>query len=94
MATSAVIFSIIVFFIWSFIPVSGYFVAKLLKANGYLNNYCLLATGMIIAGIENSLFYFDILTYEQSIIGVLVVFILFFISAYISFGKCKGREIN
>ncbi|GHE77192.1 hypothetical protein [Thalassotalea profundi] len=90
MATSAVIFSIAVFFIWAFIPVSGYFLAKLLKADGFMHKYSLLILGIVIAMIENSLFYLDILRYDQSLIGILVIFILFFISAYISIGKSQN----
>lgn len=91
MATSAIVFSIVVFLIWSFIPVTGYFLAKLMKANGYLSKRLLFGVGVLIAIIENSLFYLHILTYEQSFTGTFVVFILFFISAYIS---VSNKHIN
>ena len=87
MATSAAVFSIIVFIIWSFIPVTGYFLARLLKANGNLNKYLLFFTGGLIAIIENGLFHLNILTYEQSFTGTSIAFLLFFISAYISHSK-------
>lgn len=87
LAPSVILFSLTVFIIWTFIPVTGYFIAKLFKAGGYLNKYALFIAGVLIATIENSLFHFKILTYEQSYIGVIFVFVLFFITAYISIGK-------
>lgn len=88
MANSAIIFSLVVFFIWSFIPVSGYFIAKLLpknlKAKGNLNQLSLLVIGAGIAAIEKLFFYFNIFTYEQGFINTLSIFILCFCVAYIS----------
>lgn len=80
---SAIIFSIAVVFIWSFIPFVGYWLAKLLKANGQASKYVLFVFGIGIGFIENSLFYFEILTNKQNTIGTFLVFILFFIIAYI-----------
>ena len=84
-------FSIVVVFLWSFIPFIGYWVAKLFKANGKTSKYTLLVFGIGIGIIENSLFYFNCLTNEQSIIGTIIVFFLFFIVAYISTNK---TEVN
>ena len=93
MATSAIIFSIIVFFLWSFIPVSGYFVAKLLpnkiRGKGYLNRFGLFSAGALIALLENGLFHFNVLHYEQGLLNTFIFFTLFFVLSYISLGKPK-----
>ena len=83
MPFSAVVFSIVVFFIWTFIPFSGYCLAKLCKANGNLNNITLFFIGIIIGAIDKGLFHFKVLTQEQNIIGTLIIFSLFFATAYI-----------
>lgn len=76
-------------FIWSFIPVVGYWLAKLLKANGQASKYLLFIFGVSVGLIEDSLFYFDLLTAKQNTIGTLIVFILFFIIAFISINNIK-----
>jgi len=86
---SAIFFSIVIVFIWSFMPIVGYWLAKLLKANGQANKYMLFIFGVGVGLIENSLFYFEILTYKQNAIGTFVVFILFFIIAYIPTNKTE-----
>ena len=45
-------------YIWSFIPMLGYLLAKLLKANGNLNKYCLFAFGAGVGLIENGFYFF------------------------------------
>ena len=84
---SAIIFSIIIVVIWSFIPFIGYCLAKLLKAKGTISKYISFIFGFGIGIIENSLFYFDFLTNKQTIIGTSVAFFLFFTAAYISTKK-------
>jgi hypothetical protein len=81
---SAMIFSVVVVLIWSFIPFIGYLLGKLVKASSYVNKYVLFAFGVSVGLIENSLFYFNFLTTEQSSIGMLLVFIMFFFIAYFS----------
>lgn len=93
MSISALFFSVVVVLLWSFIPVVGYLLAKLLKANGKVDKYILFIFGFAIALIEKSLFYFEFLTKEQVTIGTLVAFILFFIVAYISTNKTV-KQIN
>ncbi|MBL4900126.1 MAG: hypothetical protein JKX76_10900 [Colwellia sp.] len=88
-ALSAIFFSIVVVFIWSFIPFVGYWLAKLLKANGQASKYALFVFGIGVGLIENSLFYFELLTSKQNTIGTFLVFILFFIIAYISLNKTE-----
>lgn len=89
MPISAVFFSIVVFFIWSFVPVSGYWLAKLCKAGGQASSTALFVFGASIGLLEKGLYYFAILTKTQNTIGTLIVFILFFAVAYISINKVK-----
>lgn len=86
---SAMFFSIIIVFIWSFIPFVGYWLAKLFKAKGKASQFILFIFGIGIGVIENSLFYFDFLTNKQTFIGTFVAFFLFFIVAYISTNKTE-----
>ncbi|KGK00379.1 hypothetical protein [Thalassotalea sp. ND16A] len=86
-ALSALFFSLIVFVLWTFIPMLGYLLALLCKANGNLNRYALLAFGAITGSIENALFYFDLLSYEQNWFATFTVSLLFFIIAFISVNK-------
>lgn len=88
---SAMFFSIVVFFLWSFIPMLGYLLAKLLKANGNLNKYFLFGFGAGAGLIENGLYYFDILTHDENVIVTLLVCLLFFICAFITLDKRKFR---
>ena len=88
-AMSAMIFSIVIVFIWSFIPFVGYWLAKLFNAKGTASKYMLFIFGLGIGAIENSLFYFDFLTNKQTIIGTFVAFFLFFVVAYISTNKTE-----
>jgi hypothetical protein len=94
MSVSALFFSVIVVLFWSFIPVVGYLLAKLLKANGKVSKYFLLTLGVAIALIEKSLFYFEILTKNQVLIGTFVAFVLCFIVTYISTNKTANKQIN
>jgi hypothetical protein len=89
---SAIIFSTIVVLIWSFIPVIGYWLAKVFKANGKAGNLTLYAFGLCVGLIENSLFYFDFLTQKQMSWGILIAFALFFICGYISINNTKHQD--
>lgn len=64
----------------------GYWLAKLFKANGQASQYYLFGFGLAIGLIESSLFYFDWLTNSQGGVGTFIVFVLFFIVAFISIG--------
>lgn len=81
---SAMFYSLIVVLIWSFIPFLGYGVAKLLNANANADKYSLFSFGVGIGLVEGGLFYFDILTNDQSTIGTFIVFLMFFVVAYFS----------
>lgn len=89
---SAMFYSFIVVFIWSFIPFLGYGIAKLLNANANADKYRLFSFGVGIGLVEGGLFYFDILTNDQSTIGTLIVFILFFIVAYFPRSKAVNNH--
>jgi hypothetical protein len=93
-APSAMFFSLVVFVIWSFIPVLGYFFAKMLGAKGYANKVTLLISGVTIALIENSLRYFNILNDKQLNIGTAIVLLLFFLVAYLPLNKQKTVSIQ
>ncbi len=86
-APSAIFFSLIVFIIWSFIPVLGYFFGKMLGARGLANNITLFIAGIVVALIENGLTYFNILNDKQFNIGAAVVLVLFFFIAYLPLNK-------
>jgi len=82
-APSAIFFSLIVFAIWSFIPILGYAFAKATDAHGHTNRVTLLLAGISIALIENGLTYFNLLTQQQHNIGTAIVFLLFFLCAFL-----------
>lgn len=88
-ATSSVFFSLVVFVIWSFIPILGYEIAKFVGAHGHSNRLTLFISGIIIALIENSLVFFNLLNNKQYNIGTTIVFLLFFLVAYIPRKKQK-----
>lgn len=82
-AASAIFFSLVVFAIWSFVPTLGYAFAKAIGAHGHSNKVTLLVVGIIIALIENSLTYFNVLNDQQHYIGTTIVFVLFFFCAFL-----------
>jgi hypothetical protein len=87
LAASAVLFSIVVFLIWSFIPMLGYILAKALGAKGYVNKIPLLLCGVIIGLSENALTYFNLIAEKQYNIGTALVFILCFVIAYLPLNR-------
>jgi hypothetical protein len=86
-APSAIFFSLVVFAVWSFIPVLGYFFAKMLGAPGHKSKMVLLVMGITIALIENGFTYFNILTDKQFNIGTALVLLLFFLIAYLPLNR-------
>ncbi|TWX59560.1 hypothetical protein [Colwellia hornerae] len=94
LALSAFVFSIVVFLIWSFIPVLGYLLAKLIGAKGRSNGYILFIIGIGVGLLENALFYFNILTPYQGDMGTLIVMGVFFITAYFSFKTPRNFAKN
>lgn len=92
-APSAIFFSLLVFIIWSFIPVLGYRIAKAIGAKGYANKVALLISGVVIALIENSFTYFNLLSDKQYNIGTAIVCVLFFMIAYLPLSKPQVAEL-
>jgi len=88
-APSAIFFSLIVFVIWSFIPVLGYLLAKTIGAKGYASTLNLFLGGIVIALLENGLTYFNLLSQQQYNIATAIVFFLFFLLAYVPLNKPK-----
>ncbi|WP_440875837.1 hypothetical protein [Thalassotalea sp. PLHSN55] len=83
-APSALFFSLIVFFIWSFIPIVGYCLARLFFHSQKLNNTPLIFIGVLVGLIEDGLFYIDVLHYKEHAIAATVSFILFFCVAMLA----------
>lgn len=89
-----VIFSIVVFLIWSLFPVLGYGLAsviryrlikaKLVQEKASLHKYRLFALGCSISLIEQGLFHFDILSRKDGYAAMLVTTGLFFATAFLS----------
>lgn len=86
-APSAAFFSIVVFIIWSFIPLLGYLLAKVVGAKGTAGKPLLFILGISVALIENSWFYFDWVEKGEDLFATVTVFILFFIVAYLPLTK-------
>ena len=94
LAPSALLFSLVVFVIWSFLPVLGFVLAKVLGANGYAKKLTLLLAGVSIALIENGLTYFNLLSEQQYNIGTSIVFLLFFLVAYLPLNKQRISSLS
>lgn len=90
----ALIFSIVVFLVWSFIPVLGYLLAKLIGAKGQSSAKVLIIIGIGAGLLENGLFYFHIITPYQGDIGTIIVMGIFFITAYFSLNTPKSPSYN
>jgi len=86
-APSAAFFSIIVFIIWSFIPLLGYLLAKSLGAKGITSKPLLVILGISVALFENSWFYFDWFVKGEDFYATALVFSIFFILAYFPLNK-------
>ncbi len=91
-SASAVFFSVIVFLIWTFLPLAGYLIAKLLGARGTATNRVLFCFGLTIGALEQAWFYFNITSQEQGNLSTFIVFVLFFCVAYISLPTDKATE--
>jgi len=82
-------FSVVVLFIWSFIPLIGYWLGKLFNRAEQISNRALFFFGLGVGVFEKSLFHFDILINGQQSFGILISFILFFVIAFISIPENK-----
>jgi hypothetical protein len=81
-APSAAFFSIVVFIIWSFIPLLGYLLAKAFGAKGTTSKPLLFMLGIGVALFENSWFYFDWFVKGEDLFATALVFSLFFLLAF------------
>ncbi len=86
---SAMVFSVVVVFIWAFIPFIGYLLAKSFKAKGKTSKHVLFTYGIGVGLIEYGLLYFDVVSNKQNTITTILVFCLFFIIAYLSTNKTE-----
>jgi len=86
-APLAMFFSVVVFLLWSALPVAGYLLAKWCKAKGNLSNKVLVVCGFIFGVVENTLFHFNILSYGSETLATFMVFCLSFALAHISLTK-------
>lgn len=82
-----IVFSIIVFLVWSLLPFLGYGLARLLGAKPQSNKLLLIGLGISISIIEQLLFHFDLLTTGDGYLTTLVTASLFFISAFLPLHK-------
>lgn len=94
LSVSSIVFSVAVVFIWSFIPFTGYWLAKAFKANGQANSTFLFCCGICIGLLEKSLFYFELLSNKQTNISLAIVFLFFFITAFISINKSDDKKVG
>ncbi|MGB1261456.1 MAG: hypothetical protein ACPG52_00995 [Cognaticolwellia sp.] len=81
----AIFFSMVVFFIWSILPVTGYLVAQFFKGKGQLPNKVLFVSGVSLGVIENLLFHFNFLVYGQETLGTCLIFFLSFVLAWLPY---------
>ncbi len=84
MSIDAIVFSIVVFLIWSFIPFLGYVIAKMFKAKGRSSGLFLFAYGAAVGLSEKGLLKLDILSIDNQYIGYIGAIVLFTAVAYVS----------
>jgi hypothetical protein len=82
-----IVFSIIVFLIWSFIPVMGFALARLLGAQLKYTKYWLVALGVMISLIEQLLYHYNVITSKDGYVTMLLTATLFFAVAYLPLGQ-------
>lgn len=76
-----IVFSVIVFLIWSFFPVMGYGLARFFGKRLTYSKATLIALGLIISLIEQLLFYYELLSNKDGYVTMLVTGSLFFVIA-------------
>jgi len=86
-----IVFSIIVFLAWSFLPVLGYGAARLFGAKLECNKYLLIFLGVCISIIEKVLFHFEVLTTMDGYMTTLVTASLFFATAFLPLNKINSK---
>lgn len=91
-SASAAFFSIIVFLIWSFFPITGYLVAKLFKAQGQLSSMMLFIFGIGLGVVERSLYYLEVLAYGEENTSLAIAFALSVVIGFISINAKKQHK--
>lgn len=86
-----IMFSIIVFLVWSLLPLLGYGAARLMGAKLECSKYLLLFLGISISVIEQLLFHFDVLTTVDGYLTTLVTAGLFFAVAFLPLSKSSAK---
>ena len=90
-----IVFSITVFMVWSFIPVLGYPIGKVLakytRTKSYCNMYVLFGLGCSISFIEQALFYFEIFSKRDGYYTMIVTASLFFATAFLALNSKQVR---
>jgi len=82
---SIYIFSFVVFLAFSFFPVLGYSLAKLVGAYGTSNRLVLIASGLTVGLMEMALVDFNIIAFGDGFMSELAAFFFMFIAAFIPF---------
>jgi hypothetical protein len=85
-----IVFSIIVFLIWSFFPLLGYGVARTFGARLECSKYLLVFIGICISVVEQLLFHFEVLTTIDGYYTMLVTASLFFAAAFLPVSKISS----
>lgn len=88
-SASAVFFSVMVFIIWTFLPITGYLLARLLGGKSDNSPKVLFAIGLVIGLVEQAWFYFNVSIRDQSNLSTFIVFLLFFAVGFVSFSNKK-----
>lgn len=93
-ALSSVIYSLVIFVIWSFIPILGYLFAKLIGAKGHSSEKMLFIVGAMVGLLESTLLYFEAFSGSRGSISTLIVMGVFFITAYFSLKEPSFLQKN
>lgn len=93
-----IVFSVIVFLIWSFFPVMGYGLARLIGAKGHSNKYSLIGIGISICLIEKVLYEYGVLAnidgyLVEGYVGITATTIMFFIAAFLRMPTHKKEQL-
>jgi len=87
MPFSALIFSIVVLLIFSFIPILGYVIGYMYGFRHRFSNLQLLLIGCGIGWVENAFFYFELFNRNQLEMVLLIATITFFAVNFININK-------
>ncbi len=80
---SALFFSVIVFIIWTLLPVSAYGIAKLCGRTSNFKPWVLIVLGVFIGLSEKFVFHLGLFGKDEFALGMLAVFVICFALAYV-----------